>query len=343
MSHFRGGRRVVVRCQAVTLAILLLLVLLLLTGTTDAASSCTLCADGGAFDASSRIGTVRCQEVQTYLSATDSNSQVCYDAQLQGYLYCACATYPTNVFCAMCDNGSTEVSNPDAVIDTLNPPKACRDALFASQSNKNDCLALVEAATSVCGCPAASPPQCSLCQLGDVQYPTRIIPSDLVEGGPTCEQLESLASNASDTDCATFASDLTSSMDVPAYCGCSDAPTQGTLCGNLCPDGQNLVNSETTVTVLEQSMTCQQASDLTPFVIATADDWCEALRGVAPTCCGEAPAPTAPSAPSAPSSPTSTNPPASAQPTSASLVVGRRTSVAAVLLVLVLSVSTMGW
>jgi hypothetical protein len=279
---------------------------------------CTLCVGGGDFDPDMRVGTVLCKQVQDLLQATPADTPVCYDAQLQGYLYCACEAYPADAFCSMCENGGTELAAPMFVPDGL-APKTCQEALFAKISNNEECRLITEAA-DVCGCAAATAPNCTFCGIGGVQHEDRTLPPDFTT---TCQELSDAAPTISNaTECDALASGLP--IDARAYCGCSDK--SAATCPGLCEQGTFLTKPDAAVTLgdgeQQVSLTCRQAFDV---ALATVDEsYCEQLQQLASDCCGEAPAPTTRNSSATTPSPASSSPgPApdsNLSPTSAAMV-----------------------
>jgi hypothetical protein len=255
---------------------------------------CTLCVGGGDFNPDMRIGTVPCQQVQDLLQATPADTPVCYDAQLQGYLYCSCASYPSNAFCSMCEGGGTELTAPMFVPDSL-APKTCQESLFSTISNNEECRLIAEAA-DVCGCVGATAPNCTFCGIGNVQYEDRTLPPDFTT---TCQEFSDTAPTITNaTECDGLASG--SPIDARAYCGCSDKSTA--TCRGMCEQGTFLTKPDAAVTLGDgqQSLTCRQAFDL---ALATVDEsYCEQLQQLSPDCCGEAPAPTTSSSTPSPAS-----------------------------------------
>jgi hypothetical protein len=129
-------------------------------------SQCTLCEDGSEVDPEGTIsGMLTCTVLAGVLVGdTATNSTTCIDAQLQGYLFCGCPTYP-DVFCAMCSGGATDITAKQKIAFTN---QTCAEVLFVKEAELDSCADITQY-ESLCGCPnaPAAPATCSLCGDGE--------------------------------------------------------------------------------------------------------------------------------------------------------------------------------
>lgn len=137
----------------------------------SAAQQCTMCVGGTPFDPNGRIGgATSCFAISQYINATAASDRVCLETQLQSYIGCGCETYP-DIFCPMCEGAFVDITDPNKEIPLVG--MTCQEALFVDKSSGK--CTMIQQAAYFCGCPGATPSNCSSVPMGKAQ-PIRIAP-----------------------------------------------------------------------------------------------------------------------------------------------------------------------
>lgn len=260
-----------------------------------ASQSCTLCSDGSTSmqTTTAMIGPVRCSYMESLVGNLDTTSSTCEEMNLIGYRYCDCPTYPEDIFCSMCSNGSYDIPNLKLKIPLTN--ETCENYLFSKRADEPDesCDRL-HGAAHYCGCPDAEPSSCSFCptgQEGPAFSSDKLVPplfafscADWVNAAklfPPGEKCQSLGSELP--------------INIRAYCGCRqeiDAEIEPSSC-SLCSASSDSSSSSLTVLInpnmivnSAHSLTCQHFHDMALTV--TDEPYCLSLRSkFGKDCCGE--------------------------------------------------------
>ena len=282
--------------------LLVLVVLVLLPWVVPIASAqCTVCADGTTTPVGS-FGTTDCSLIAESIAMTPDSDPECDMIRLQGFMYCACPTFPTEQYCSLCDyTSSTSAAYQSLpaeyqswVIPTLDNVQ-CQDVEFLStDDNRCGSTALMEAAW-FCGCTGDSVQrgQCNLCGSTDTAPNTRTLPPPL--DSKTCAQRDregGLFYNVDGNTCETLllGDTFPSQFDYLSYCGCVESAEVPNLC-SLCGTESSVQNPDATLGS-NSSMTCAALEMATPYVLDT--DYCTELQDqYTDLCCNPAPPPTA--------------------------------------------------
>jgi len=116
---------------------------------------CSLCFGGGeAANLANTVGGgtangVPCSELVNNVELADSDG--CRDLQLLGYRYCDCPSYPTDYFCAMCDDASMDI--PDRFRVIPGTEDTCEDLLFVKKDSAGDSCDDIQMLSVFCECP----------------------------------------------------------------------------------------------------------------------------------------------------------------------------------------------
>jgi hypothetical protein len=184
-------------------------------------SQCTLCQDGSAIDPTGMIGGTSCTDIDSVIGATEPTSSTCIEAQLQGYLNCACPTFP-DAYCAMCADGFFDIPSPRKKIAFTD--ETCESVLFVKETELATCQDITKYA-SWCGCPGApsAPGTCMLCDPGMelITDPSMVVDDD----GTTCQAAFDYAPFVtSDTECANVVQPVAAMCCVPSTMSPTFAP-----------------------------------------------------------------------------------------------------------------------
>jgi len=323
----------------------LLTLVLLLLGLVDA-QKCTLCADGSEPGEGDIPGFGTCEVASTVVASLPLDSNDCRVLQAQGYINCACPTYPDD-FCSvsheyeietllgllliashplprlptyfkMCADGAFDLSNPRGRIPYLDEGNSgdgnlCENNLFEPPDDTDDCLPF-ERARFFCGCPNAPDPPCTLCSTyeGSQSGGTRRIPPFF---NVTCNALATAYTFISgDEECAVLNSTFT--VDTETFCECENATAPINTC-SLC--GNASLVDPTMVADMERGLTCMDFLDMAPHV--TSEEYCTEIKTAYTfTCCDIDPTEPPTGSPTMSAQPTTSSPPSmapsvSSQPT----------------------------
>jgi hypothetical protein len=276
MMQFEAGKH--------TKSLLLLCVAILISSTTTAqqqqqqqrqqqqqeqnntiTGGCTLCADGSIPNFEASIGETSCRTIANAVSQTPSTTDLCVMAQLQGYIYCSCPTYPSDSYCSLCDTATEDTENDEYFYNPLSRQNrkkiipdsnlTCGEVEFVkkeSNTNGNASSSLSTcpaAATTVataeyCGCVETTKRSCSLCNndstgSSTMLYQNRLLPPFFTS---TCGSLDTyIGSEFTECDTTVYA-DLIEGipLSIQDYCGCAGSTDNGSRNITLplaCTDG----------------------------------------------------------------------------------------------------------
>jgi hypothetical protein len=235
---------------------------------TSPVDSCKLCPDGAAAVDDTRfideLG-MTCSQLETYLSyvaAEQCAMPWIVDLQRFDY-YCGCAAATAE--CPICPDGSTVVTNPDAIIPYLIIPEnenpTCQQLAtlgVIAEPNElvlDDCSIFTTQA-AFCGCPNTSKPTtgCEFCP-GGTSPPN---PDLVTPFGDTCAELSDYLSYLTTDQCSSDRVGFIQRQDF--LCGCTAATTQCALCT---ADGTNdVANPDRHIPLLSLPLnanpTCQE-------------------------------------------------------------------------------------
>lgn len=225
------------------------------------AQDCTLCADGSVPTLpEGMIGQIACNDLNLIIGNTPESSTDCRDLRLQAYMNCGCPTFPDD-FCPMCPNGEFDIEFPDREIPIFND-ETCQESLFKLKTETDSICDDVQRADHYCGCPNATPPVCQFCEDGSAPPNSDLVlPSAFTL---TCERFAIVVGfGKGQGECNGLIG--MPPVNTRAYCGCTDTspPVDPPICPRLC---ENELPDPSRVVSTPLPMTCQDVSDLAPFI-----------------------------------------------------------------------------
>jgi hypothetical protein len=150
------------------------------------------------------------------------------------------------------------------------------------QLDTDEC-ALIQSASSLCGCPIPEG-ACNLCGENNfVQQPDREVPYllNIDAFTPTCEFIEAYLHSIPKTDSTCG---VTQTFTA-SYCGCNDSPPiEGPMC-TLCPNGEAVPDASTLLSIKGIPFeTCGEAEQAAALYLSLDSDTCNIFQSVSSLC-----------------------------------------------------------
>jgi hypothetical protein len=186
--------------------------------------------------------------------------------------------------CIVCPNGDPITLPEKAIgIPGIDSCETLDSASILFQSDSDEC-ALIQAVSSICGCPIAEG-ACYLCgENSFVQQPGKEVPYilDSIDGiTPTCEFIEAYLHSISETDplCAG------TNAFAASYCGCSNSPPkEGPIC-TLCPRGEAVPDANRKLSIEGIPFeTCGDAEQALALYLSQGSDTCNGFQALSSLC-----------------------------------------------------------
>lgn len=204
------------------------------------ANACGFCPDGSKSPKPTKyIDELKmtCGELETYLTYIEADQcSMPWITDLKRFdFFCGCTT--AKAFCAMCPDGSIDITNPDAIVPYLvvadNENPTCQELATLGAITEvgellvDDCSIFTNQA-NFCGCPNTSKPAtgCDFCPGGAA--PAK--PDLVTPFSDTCSELQDYLSFMTPDECSTERVGFIQRQDF--LCGCPSATTECAFCSN---------------------------------------------------------------------------------------------------------------